>query len=545
MAKALMIQGTGSSVGKSVIVAGLCRLFLKAGYKVAPFKSQNMALNSGVTKDGREMGRAQVVQALAAGLEPDTCFNPILLKPKGDALCQVIVDGLPVADLPAATYHGDFRPQAWATVKRAYERLDKRYEVIVIEGAGSPAEVNLYDQDIVNMRVAHLADAPVILVADIDRGGALAAIVGTLELLEPPARERIRGLIINKFRGDAGLLAPALSFLEEKTGRKVAGVIPFQEDLALPEEDTLAESVLGQSESWDVDLAVLKWPHLSNFTDFDAFSFEPGVRVRYVGDPRELDGADAVILPGTKNTVADLAWLRNRGLADQLAAWGREGRPIIGVCGGFQMLGQRIEDPHRLEHGVTAVAGLGLMPLTTCFERAKLLRRVRGRFSQSSRPFPEVNQMEIEGYEIHHGRTKVARGPSSIETIVDIYGSDQPEGYCRRDKPIFGTYLHGFFDNDVPRWAFLNYLRDRKGLSRAPGVSQRFFLERCLDDWAATLASRIDLPFISRLLNLELPESRNGDHRGAKVGSWAAQDLWSSGRKHPAFQSSTGPEESR
>lgn len=505
-ARSLMIQGTGSSVGKSVIVAGLCRLLAQAGYRVAPFKSQNMALNSYVTWDGREMGRAQVVQALAAGLEPQACFNPILLKPKGDTLCQVIVDGHPVADMPAATYHGSFRPRAWQSVKRAYDKLSRDYDVIVIEGAGSPAEVNLIDQDIVNMRVAELTEAPVILVADIDRGGALAAVVGTMELLEPVARERVKGFIINKFRGARSLLEPALSFLENRTGRKVAGVIPFSPGMAIPEEDTLADLVQGEREGWEVDLAVVRLPHLANFTDFDALGREPGVRVRYLDSADSLDGADAIILPGTKNTVADLSWLKEQGLARAITEKAAAGCPVVGICGGFQMLGQRIEDRGGLEAQPGTVGGLGLMPVVTWFERSKVLRRVRGRFLHAPPLFPQTEGVEIEGYEIHHGRTVFLDSQVEVEPMIEIFDTGKREGYCLQGRAIFGTYLHGYFDNDEPRRAFLDFLRARKGLAAAGTVvSQRDFLERALNEWAATLAAGLDLSWLSELLRLEHP----------------------------------------
>ncbi|MBC7324561.1 MAG: cobyric acid synthase, partial [Moorella sp. (in: Bacteria)] len=380
MARAIMIQGTSSNVGKSVLVAALCRIFYQAGYRVAPFKSQNMALNSGATPDGGEMGRAQLVQACAAGVQPRVEMNPILLKPTAHARSQVILLGRPVGNLGAREYHGRFNQELWPHVEAAYATLAREFDIIVIEGAGSPAEVNLKAGEIANMRVAKMAGAPVLLVADIDRGGALAAIVGTLELLDPDEREMVAGLIINKFRGDVDLLQPALDFLEKKTGKPVLGVIPFLAH-GLPEEDSV---VLEQAKTrftapGEVEIAVIKFPCISNFTDFDALEREEGVNLRYVDGKEQLGHPDLVILPGSKNTIGDLLWLRQQGLEEVIKERAAAGTPLIGICGGYQMLGQEIADPGHVETDQDRVAALGYLPVQTIFQPAKATNLVRGR----------------------------------------------------------------------------------------------------------------------------------------------------------------------
>ena len=370
MSKSLMIQGTGSGVGKSVLCAALCRIFFQDGLRTAPFKSQNMSLNSFVTRDGLEMARSQVVQAEAAGVEPNADMNPLLLKPSSDTGCQVILNGKVIGDYTAAQY-GRYQRDIWPQIKAAYHRLASTHDVVVIEGAGSPAEVNLKDRDFVNMRTAEMADAPVVLAADIDRGGAFASIVGTLELLEPHERKRIKGFIINKFRGDISLLNPGIDFLFKRTGVPVLGVVPFFRDIYIQEEDGVpleasAEFGVRNGELRTeaiIDIAVIHLPHISNFTDFDALAAEPGVRVSYIRSASEVNGADVVIIPGSKNTISDLLHLRKTGMEERIKTFAGQGGMVAGICGGYQMLGFRISDPFGVDGTVPEAEGLGLFRL--------------------------------------------------------------------------------------------------------------------------------------------------------------------------------------
>lgn len=374
-AKTIMLQGTASNVGKSALIAAVCRIFVQDGYRVAPFKSQNMALNSFVTKDGGEMGRAQAVQAEAACVEPSFDMNPILLKPHGNSSSQVVVLGRPVGNLSAQQYHNEFAPKALKIINEALNRLYSSYDLIVIEGAGSPAEVNLQDREIVNMSIARLARAPVLLIADVDKGGALAAIVGTLELISPEDRDRVAGIIINKFRGDLNLFKPAVEFLEKKTGKPVLGVVPYFQGFRVQEEDTVPEdrgrAELVKEQDW-VDIAVIKLPYISNFTDFDPLEDEPDVRLRYVGEVNKLGNPDLIILPGSKNTIEDLAFLYRSGLAAQIVECYRAGKPVIGICGGFQMLGHELVDHLHVESKFPRIEGLGLLDISTTFSLEKV-----------------------------------------------------------------------------------------------------------------------------------------------------------------------------
>lgn len=464
-APCLMIQGTSSNAGKSLIVTALARAFRQEGLQVAPFKSQNMALNSGVTVDGLEMGRAQIVQAQAAGAVPRVEMNPILLKPKADQTAQVIVMGRPLGDMGAREYRETYIPQALGVIRSALDSLRAEYDVILIEGAGSPAEINLKDGDIANMKVAELAEAPVILVADIDRGGVFAQIVGTLELLDPVERARIKGFIINKFRGDLSLLEPGLRWLEERTGIAVLGVVPYLKDLGIEEEDSvvLSESypVSGQTE---IDLAVIQFPRISNFTDFDILRAEPGTGVRFVRCPHDLGTPDAVILPGTKNTIRDLLWLRQEGFEPAIREQAERGTAVVGICGGYQMLGRRLHDPQGSESDLTGVAGIGLIDSETTFFPDK--RTVWNRaFPAAAAPFFPGCEMEaVDGYEIHSGRTIL--GPAASPAFRSSEGG---EGAVAESGEVWGTYFHGLFDNDGLRRAWINRLRNNKGLPAVDG----------------------------------------------------------------------------
>lgn len=504
-----MLQGTGSHVGKSVLAAALCRIFFRSGYRVAPFKAQNMALNSYVTARGEEIARAQVVQSWAAGIDPEVDMNPVLLKPTGDSRSQVVVLGRVVGNISARDYHLDFNRRLLREVEQALYRLSQRYEVIVIEGAGSPAEVNLKEQEIANMRVAKLVGALVLLVADIDRGGALAAIVGTLELLDPDERELVAGLIINKFRGDIELLCPALDFLESRTGKPVLGVIPYLEDLGLPEEDSVAleDRRLSAASQEVLHVAVIQLPRISNFTDFDALARQPGVKVNYVAGHQPLGEPDLVIIPGSKNTIADLLFLRQTGEAEEIVALARRGVPAIGICGGYQMLGREVRDPDRVEASVERVAGLGLLDVVTVFRSEKATYCCEGVVCGG--PLLEsCRGLRIAGYEIHMGESE--RLGSTPPAIALTRRGDQevcrPDGAVSQDGLVFGTYVHGLFDNDVFRGRFLDGLRRRKGLKALTG-SYRYGedLEKSFDRLAETVASHLDLTRLSTIMGLPRP----------------------------------------
>lgn len=381
LAPAIMVQGTASSVGKSLLVTALCRFFRREGLRVVPFKSQNMALNSAVTADGLEIGRAQAVQAEAAGILSCVDMNPILLKPEGDRQSQVVVLGKPIGSMTASEYH-EYKPRLWTVIEESLTRLRADYDLVVIEGAGSPAEINLKARDIVNMHVAKLADAPVLLVGDIDRGGVFASFVGTMELLDPDERARVAAFVVNKFRGDVGLLRPGISFLTERTGKPVLGVVPYVPNLRIADEDSVSlESRRARCRPShnELDIVVVRLPRISNYDDVEPLEHEAGVVVRFVEQPDEVQNADLVILPGSKNTVSDLAWLRARGIAGEIEARARQGKPVLGICGGCQMLGEVIDDPHRVESPETRVRGLGILALRTRFEREKLTAQVLAR----------------------------------------------------------------------------------------------------------------------------------------------------------------------
>ncbi|MBC7105189.1 MAG: cobyric acid synthase, partial [Firmicutes bacterium] len=402
-----MVQGTTSHAGKSVLTTALCRIFRQDGYRVAPFKAQNMSLNAYVTADGGEIGRAQGVQAEAAGVEATVDMNPILLKPKGDTVSQVILRGRPWADVRAADYRDDYLVPLWEAVRESFARLAADHDLIVIEGAGSPAEVNLKGRDLANMRVAALAGAPVILVADIDRGGVFASLVGTLELLEPEERRRVRGLVVNKFRGDEGLLKPGLDFLAARTGCPVLGVLPYLAELGVEPEDSVSLTEGRAGTGTELDLAVVRLPLIANFTDFEPFRGEPDVAVRYVAHPAGLGRPDALFLPGTKNTTRDLLFLYESGWAGAIRDFAARGGPVVGICGGYQMLGREVHDPVGSEEGLPFVAGLGLLDAVTVFRPGKVTGRTRATVAAEAGALAEVRGETVRAYEIHAGETAV------------------------------------------------------------------------------------------------------------------------------------------
>jgi adenosylcobyric acid synthase len=477
LAPCLMVQGTASSVGKSLVVAAWCRHFARAGLRVAPFKSQNMALNSAVTADGLEIGRAQAVQAEAAWLEPTVDMNPILLKPEGDRRSQVVVMGKPIGSLSALEYHA-YKPELEGIIAQSLARLRAEHDLVVIEGAGSPAEINLKARDIVNMHVARVADAPVLLVGDIDRGGVFAAFVGTLALLEPDERARVAAFVINKFRGDLALLEPGLVQLRQLTGKPVLGVLPYLQRLRVADEDSLSldrRLGLARAQQGELDIVVVRLPRISNHDDVEAIEHEPGVVVRFAERADEVRGADLVIVPGSKSTIADLAWLRATGIADVVLERARQGAPVLGICGGCQMLGLEILDPERVESSEERVPGLGLLSIRTRFAGTKRTARVRCLPRTPSFLSVALDAAaELDGYEIHMGRLEPAgEGAAAAFEIRARNGRAESatDGAVGAGGAVVGTMIHGLFENDAARASLLGELRRLKGLSSRPSGS--------------------------------------------------------------------------
>lgn len=460
MAKPVMIQGTMSNAGKSILAGGLCRVLRQDGYKVAPFKSQNMALNSYITKEGLEMGRAQVMQAEAAGIEPTAAMNPILLKPTSDMGSQVIINGEVRGVMTASEYYRhkkDYIP----LIMQAYDTLDKEYDVIVLEGAGSPAEINLKDCDIVNMGMADLVDAPVLLAGDIDRGGVFAQIVGTVELMEKKERERIRGTIINKFRGDKTILMPGLKMLEERTGIPVCGVVPYFY-LDIDDEDSLSERLNRKGKNGLVDIAVIRLPRVSNFTDTMPLETMEELNVYYVSSVREFGNPDAVIIPGSKNTMADLLWLRQSGLEGRILRHAEAGKTVFGICGGYQMMGEEISDPCHVEEGGT-MRGMGLLPVRTVFAGEKTRTRVNGKFATVKGSLASAGGAELDGYEIHMGITEYTEEPCPLVDLMEETGEGARKQDGAQKGSCYGCYIHGIFENPQAAGGFARALLRQKG----------------------------------------------------------------------------------
>jgi adenosylcobyric acid synthase len=502
-AKAIAVLGTGSDVGKSVIVAGLCRLLHRAGVRVVPFKAQNMSLNSSVTPEGGEIGRAQALQAEACGLPPHVDMNPILLKPESDHCAQVMVHGKVFARLDASSYFDGRRLFARA-IHESYERLAGEYDVVIIEGAGSAAEVNLRDRDLVNWPVVEQADAQVMLVADIDRGGVFAQVIGTLDLLSPAERARVRGVIINRFRGDASLFADGVTFLERRTGIPVLGVIPFMRDLTLDQEDGLDPHSRRSVEFTPdhVNIAVVLLPHMSNVTDFNPLIHEPDVKLRYVSSPRQLVGADVVMIPGSKNTQADLGYVREKQFVPVVDAHVQGAGELVGICGGYQMLGRRIVDPYGVEGG-GATSGLGYLKVDTHLLQHKLTTRVEA----NPMEWLDTDSVMIRGYQVHMGVTSRLDErpcfrllPQTDRGIGVPQGDGKDDvdydGAVRHDGLVWGTYIHGLFDQPGFRRMWLNRARVRKGLSPLPiqvsnNVTKQLADE--LDRWAGHIKAHLNL----------------------------------------------------
>ena len=491
-ARTIMFQGTSSNAGKSVLSAALCRILLQDGYRVCPFKAQNMSLNSHVTLDGGEMGRAQVVQAQAAKVEPDWRMNPVLLKPNSDTGSQVIVNGKPVRNMNVRQYHA-FKAEAWKAARTSFDELSSQYDAIVLEGAGSPGEVNLKRHDFVNMKMAHYAEAPVLLVGDIDRGGVYASFAGIMDVLEEWERSLIAGFVVNKFRGDQSLLDDAHQFVADHTGREVLGVVPYITEISIPQEDSVSlregfyrDKGTGPDQ---VEIAVVDIPHISNFTDIDPLYHEGDVNIRFVSDSHLLGDPDAVIIPGSKNVAGDLRHIRERGMDEAILSYVSRGGTVVGLCGGYQMLGNELRDPHQIETSDGTMVGLGLLKVESVLAPEKTLIKRQGTHLASGE--------QIVGYEIHHGKTSGDQRP------VLQFDNGETCGSMSVDQRVWGVYLHGIFDEDTFRRWFIDQLRQQKGLALLGVGGATYNVDRSLDELADLVRSSVDIEKIYGLMNLE------------------------------------------
>ncbi|PIH06113.1 cobyric acid synthase [Clostridium combesii] len=493
MAK-IMIQGTASSVGKSLIVAALCRIFKQDGYSVCPFKSQNMSLNSYITLDGKEMGRAQVLQAYAAGLEPEVYMNPILLKPTSDKKSQIIVNGKVYGNSTAMEYH-NLKIKFKDMLKEEFEKLEEDFDIVVMEGAGSPAEINLRDRDIVNMGMAELVDAPVLLVGDIDKGGVFASLAGTMLILNEGEKERVKGTIINKFRGDVEILKPGLDMLEDIIHIPCLGVVPYTR-LQLEDEDGAVE--FNKKAYAPIDIAVIKMPHISNFTDLDALKSEEDVSIRFVTSKEELKKPDLLIIPGSKNTIEDLLYLRQCGLEESIKEYSNDGR-IIGICGGYQVLGSKIKDPHKVETDLGEIDGLNLLDMETTFEKEKVTTRV------SAKLINEETKNIVYGYEIHMGISEYSENINPLFKIYDKNGEKVGyfDGAINDKGNVMGTYIHGVFDGVAFREKIINELRVKKGLKKKKSQVYEHMREKELDKLADIVRQSLDMKKIYSIIGMK------------------------------------------
>lgn len=504
MGKAIMIQGTMSSAGKSLIVAGLCRIMKQDGYRVAPFKSQNMALNSYITSEGLEMGRAQVMQAEAAGVAPSIYMNPILLKPTNETGSQVIVNGEVYKNMSARDYFA-YKRQLIPDIKYAFDKLSEEYDIVVIEGAGSPVEINLKKDDIVNMGMAKIANSPVLLVGDIDRGGVFAQLCGTMMLLEEDEKELVKGLIINKFRGDKTILDPGIDMLEDLTGKKVVATVPYM-DVHLEDEDSLTDR-FNMRKSADIDIAVIRLPHISNFTDFNILENIDGVSLRYVSRTYDLDKPDMIIIPGTKNTMDDMRWLRESGMEGAILRLHSKGCVIWGICGGYQMLGKSIIDNIGAEQS-GEIRGMGLIPMVTTFEEEKERTQITGTFDNVKGIFEGLSGVALEGYEIHMGQCSFDEDGRSLTSITDtVTGQNKSDGYysCDEKKPVYGTFVHGIFDKHEVAETIVKALARRKGIDVPTEhvLDYSEYKEQQYDKLADLLRSSIDMEYVYKIIGIE------------------------------------------
>lgn len=494
MAKSIMIQGTMSNAGKSLFVAALCRIFKQDGYKVAPFKSQNMALNSFITKDGFEMGRAQVMQAEAAGIEPSVRMNPILLKPTTDVGSQVIVNGESIGNMKAVDYF-KYKKALIPQIMEAYNALAAEYDIIVIEGAGSPAEINLKSEDIVNMGMARLAKAPVLLVGDIDRGGVFAQLLGTIMLLEESEKAMLKGLVINKFRGDRSILQSGLDMLEDMGKKPVVGVVPYVY-VDIDDEDSLSERLSPNKSAGVIDIVVIKLPRISNFTDFDVFGRFSGVSVRYVSNVNQLKDPDLIILPGTKSTISDLKWLRQNGLEATIKKLHAKGIPIFGICGGYQMLGKKIRDPLNTEGG-GEIDGIGFIAMETVFREEKTRTQIQGKFVKVGGDLSLLSECCFKGYEIHMGMSK---GADDIDKLTCSDNEKTDGAYVNN---VYGTYIHGILDNNEVSTAIVKALYAKKGIDfmQDNAISMEEYKNMQYDKLANEVRESIDMKLIYKILD--------------------------------------------
>lgn len=490
MAKSIMIQGTMSNVGKSIIAAALCRIFKQDGFSCAPFKSQNMALNSYITSEGLEMGRAQVFQAEAAGIEPSVLMNPILLKPTNNVGSQVIVNGEVLGNMKAADYF-KYKKQLIPDIMYAYNSLAEKYDIIVIEGAGSPAEINLKKDDIVNMGMAKMAGSPVLLTGDIDRGGVFAQLLGTLMLLEEDEKSLVKGVLVNKFRGDRNILKSGLDMLEQMGGKSVVGVVPYIH-CDLEDEDSLSGKLEQTENKGIIDIAVIKLPKISNFTDFDVFRQFEDVSVRYVSRTSELKKPDFIIIPGTKNTISDMKWLRESGLETAIKKLVSEDVPVFGICGGYQIMGEKIEDLNCTENG-GKIAGMGLLGIKTVFKNEKIRTRVSGKFKNISGVFSVLSDRQFSGYEIHMGESFGVKN-SMLEFFNDGTDGDFHDN-------VYGCYVHGIFDEDEVAESIVKSLYDAKGLNyNRKTIDRKSYKEKQYDILADEVRKNIDMEFVYKII---------------------------------------------
>lgn len=507
--KSLMFMGTASSVGKSMLCAAVLRIMKQDGYSVAPFKAQNMALNSFATKEGLEMGRAQVTQAEAAGLEPSVRMNPVLLKPTSDRRSQVIVGGKPIGTMSAMEYDR-FKPQLREMIKEIYDDLEKDVDVVVIEGAGSPAEINLKKGDIVNMSMAKTADAPVILIGDINPGGVFASLYGTVKLLDEDERKRIKGIVINKFRGDVKILEPGLKMIEDLLGIPVIGIIPWM-DIDMEDEDSVTERFTRHSGSGQIRTAIVRLPHISNFTDFNLLGNEADVSAYYAERASELKDADIIILPGTKNTIEDLNWLKQHGLADEIIRHSRKGGMVIGICGGYQMLGQSLYDRQHTESRIPEMAGLGLLDFSVTFTQEKTTVQANGVIDCKEGWMQELNGTLLDGYEIHSG---VNTFGANCVPFLRLNGREEIDGITDKQGSTIGTYLHGIFDTGFFWRALVNHIRVQKGMdvNDEEVLTMQQFRDREFDRLASIVRQNIDMDSVYRIVRGEDVPCGRWDH---------------------------------
>ena len=507
MAKSIMILGTGSSVGKSIITAGLCRVLNQDGYEVAPFKSQNMALNSFITEQGDEMGRAQVVQAEAAGKKPHVNMNPILLKPSTDKKSQVILKGKVFKNMSAVEYH-EYKSELKGMVKEVYDTLAMDNDVVVLEGAGSPAEINLRENDLVNMGMAELSDSPVVIVGDIDRGGVFASLYGTVMLLTEEERKRVKGVIINKFRGDVEILKPGIKMLEDLIQLPVLGVVPYTH-LQIEDEDSLAERFQQRTKKeGQIKIEVLYLPHVSNFTDFNVFETQPDVQLRYVMRGESIGDPDVLIIPGSKNTIEDLIYLRNSGLEEQIIRLSKRNKYIVGICGGYQILGETLEDPHHTESAIASTNGIGLLATNTVFELEKTTTQIEGVLDENiPGRLEELSSSKIKGYEIHMGQTTLKEGAKPFLTINSKLNESVSiaDGAINMEGNVFGTYIHGIFDDIQFTRNFLNIIRREKGLDDVESQVRDFeeFKDKEYNKLATVLRASLDMDKMYKIIGVK------------------------------------------